>query len=171
MISGKLYILPSPYLFRCYLNIWRKLSVANVGLKTLLFFPRFSELAPALCVWPHTWPKRASFPGSLREETKKYTITMAGVYGEENNIITSMYGDSFDQQGTATKRKKLDDGSALPITSPDNPHYSPPSKVVHVRSVSEAAREQDIVRAIGEFGRIRFVVSLFMIHNFFQGEG
>ena len=54
--------------------------------------------------------------------------------------------------GHSAKRQKLEDGSSLPITDPDNPYYSPPSKVVHVRGVAEGARDFDI-RAISQ--RIR----------------
>ena len=82
----------------------------------------------------------------------------AGFYDQE---LTYQGFNQDHFEGQSTKRKKLDDGSALPITSPENPHYAPPSKVVHVRSVSEAAREQDIVRAIGQFGRIRLILFIF----------
>lgn len=56
--------------------------------------------------------------------------------------------------GQSAKRIKLEDGSSVPVTSPDNPHYSPPSKVVHVRGVAEGARDMDIVQALKEFGKI-----------------
>ena len=56
--------------------------------------------------------------------------------------------------GQPPKRMKLEDGSSMPITNPDNPHYSPPSKVVHVRGVAEGASDFDVVQSLKEFGRI-----------------
>lgn len=96
----------------------------------------------------------------LGRSTSKNMAAEAGLYDQE---LTYQGFNQDHFEGQSTKRKKLDDGSALPITSPENPHYAPPSKVIHVRSVSEAAREQDIVRAIGEFGRIRLALFLFFI--------
>lgn len=62
----------------------------------------------------------------------------------------------------SAKRMKLEDGSALPLTSPDNPHYSPPSKVVHVRGVAEGAGDFDVVQALKEFGRITWELLSFI---------
>ncbi|XP_028410456.1 heterogeneous nuclear ribonucleoprotein L-like [Dendronephthya gigantea] len=61
---------------------------------------------------------------------------------------------SNETDGQSSKRIKLEDGSSMPVTNPENPHYSPPSKVVHVRGVAEGARDMDIVQSLKEFGRI-----------------
>ena len=70
------------------------------------------------------------------------------------HVVFLKFKMSNGTDGQAAKRMKLDDGSSMPITSPDNPHYSPPSKVVHVRGVAEGARDFDIVQSLKEFGRI-----------------
>lgn len=86
------------------------------------------------------------------------------VYGQD--IVYQGFIKQEEIEGQPAKRIKLEDGSSLPVTNPENPHYAPPSKVVHIRSVSEAAREQDIVRAVGEFGRIGLVSFLLLFLRF-----
>lgn len=61
---------------------------------------------------------------------------------------------SNNNEGPPVKRMKLEDGAAKSLFDSDNPHYSPPSKVVHVRNVAEGATDFDIVQSLKEYGRV-----------------
>ena len=74
--------------------------------------------------------------------------------------------DSYAEGGCENgsfKRQRVDSGAAEGYEQRsyqnsegrNNPHYTEPSPVIHVRGIADEAREQDLLHALSSFGTIR----------------
>lgn len=70
--------------------------------------------------------------------------------GYENGSFKRQRVDSGAPEGYEQRSYQNSEGR-------NNPHYTEPSPVVHVRGIADEAREQDLLHALLSFGTIRYV--------------